>query len=74
MTGGTAYVYDRENNFSKRMNPQLVRAERIAADEDEARLRDLVQQHVDAAGSTWARELLDRWKETRNLFWKVISK
>ena len=74
MTGGTAYVYDHENNFSKRMNPQLVRAERLANEEDGARLHDLVEQHADATGSTWARALLDRWNETLSLFWKVIPK
>ena len=74
MTGGTAFVYDRENNFSKRMNPQLVRAERIASDEDGTRLRDLVQQHADATASAWARDLLDCWDESRSLFWKVIPK
>ena len=74
MTGGMAFVYDRENNFSKRMNPQLVRAERLAGEDDSARLRDLVQQHADAAGSSWARELLERWNKTRNLFWKVIPR
>jgi len=74
MTGGTAYVYDPENNFGKRMNPQLVRAERIANDADEARLRDLVNQHADATGSVWARALSDRWNETLSSFWKVSPK
>lgn len=73
MTGGTAYIYDGDDNFTKRMNPQLVRAERIAT-EDSARLRSLVEQHADATGSTWARGLLDRWNETCPSFWKVIPK
>jgi glutamate synthase domain-containing protein 3 len=74
MTGGTAYVYDHEDNFIKRMNPQLVRAERLTGDDDGARLLDLVQQHADATGSTWARDLLNRWNETCRWFWKVSPK
>ena len=74
MTGGIAYVYDQEAKFSQRMNTQLVRAERIAQDADETRLRDLVQQHAAATASAWSRGLLDRWNETRGLFWKVIPK
>ena len=74
MTGGVAYIYDRENIFDQRMNPQLVRAERIANDEDGTRLRDLVQQHADKTDSAWSRGLLERWDETQELFWKVVPK
>ncbi len=74
MTGGVAFVYDRANIFCPRMNPQLVRAERIGNSDDAARLRDLVQQHTEKTGSAWSRGLLDRWDETREFFWKVIPK
>jgi glutamate synthase (ferredoxin) len=74
MTGGVAYVYDREDIFSKRINPQLVRAARLTSADDEARLRDLVQQHADKTGSAWSRGLLDRWDETREFFWQVVPK
>jgi len=72
MTGGVAYVYDRENKFSQRLNPQLVRAERIANDSDDARVRDLVQQHADKTGSAWSRGLPANWDETCANFWKVM--
>jgi glutamate synthase (NADPH/NADH) large chain len=74
MTGGVAYVYDRENKFSQRMNPQLVRAERIAQDTDDALVRALVQQHADKTASAWSRGLLAHWEETRALFWKIVPK
>lgn len=74
MTGGVAYVYDRENIFDKRMNLQLVRAERITNNENETSLCDLIQQHADKTGSAWSRELLERWEETRRYFWRVIPK
>ncbi|MBI5030637.1 MAG: hypothetical protein HZB51_08925 [Chloroflexi bacterium] len=74
MTGGVAYVYDRENKLAVRMNPQLVKAERIASEDDEARLRNLVKQHVDATESKWARGLLESWNETKQCFLKVVPK
>jgi len=74
MTGGVAYVYDREEKFGQRLNPQLVRAERIANDTDEARVRELVQQHADKTSSAWSRGLLANWEETRASFWKIVPK
>lgn len=74
MTGGVAFVYDHQNNFEKRINPQLVRAERIADETDELNLRTLIEQHADVTGSTWSRGLLDNWTNTLPLFWKIVPK
>jgi len=74
MTGGVAFVYDRADSFTARMNPQLVCAVRIGDATDEAHLRDLVQRHAHATGSAWSRALLGRWSEARDYFWRVIPK
>ncbi len=74
MTGGVAFVMDLEGAFLRRLNDELVRAERIADANDEARLRELVQRHADETDSVWARGLLARWRETITRFWRVIPK
>ena len=73
MTGGVAFVYDDARTFEYRLNRQLVRAERVT-DENETRLRDLVQQHADKTGSAWSRGLLERWGDVRGPFWQVVPK
>ena len=74
MTGGTAYVLDRENQFESLYNPELVRVERIEGTADELFLQQLVRQHADQTGSELARELLAAWPENRARFWKVTPK
>jgi len=71
MTGGVAYVYDHTHTLAQRLNEQLVTMQRVT---DEARLRELVAQHAEKTGSAWSRELLERWSETRQLFWQVTPK
>ncbi len=74
MTGGVAFVFDRSNVFLPRLNTELVHAERPVRGTDEAQVRELVQRHADATESTWAREILERWPETREYFWKVSAR
>jgi glutamate synthase domain-containing protein 3 len=74
MTGGVAFVFDRENRLEKRLNHQLVRLERIADEPDESRLRDLVVQHAEKTKSAWSRARLDQWNDEVGYFWKVIPK
>lgn len=74
MTGGVAFVFDRNNIFLPRLNNELVHAERPVHGADEAQVLELVQRHADATESTWAREILERWPETREYFWKVSSR
>ncbi len=73
MTGGVAFVFDQENIFLLRLNMELVRAERLASDDD-ARVIDWIRRHVEATESAWARGILERWDETRQNFWKIVPK
>ncbi len=74
MTGGLAFVFDLENNFLQKLNGELVRAEKITNDEDDARLRDLIRQYAEATESVWASGILSQWKERREEFWKIVPK
>jgi glutamate synthase (NADPH/NADH) large chain/glutamate synthase (ferredoxin) len=88
MSGGIAYVYDEDGEFSKRCNTAMVSLEKVltAAEQeasidkgiwhhgetDEVQLRKLLADHNRWTGSKRARELLDNWEVSRSKFVKVF--
>jgi glutamate synthase domain-containing protein 3 len=74
MTGGRAYVWDPQEQFPARMNPDLVRYERIEDETALAELHDLITQHVELTGSRRGRDLLHGWERTQHQFWVVLPK
>jgi glutamate synthase (NADPH/NADH) large chain len=74
MTGGMAFVYDRDKDFEHRVNTDSVIYQRIEVGHYEATLRNLVTEHHKATGSAWAEGILVNWdREVRN-FWQVVPK
>jgi glutamate synthase (ferredoxin) len=71
MSGGVAYVYDPDGTFEGRLNPGMVALGRLTSGLDEELLRTLVSRHVALTGSPLGAELLGRWEEARDRFWKV---
>ncbi len=88
MSGGIAYVYDEDGSFASRCNGAMVSLEPVLDAEahdalvdraiwhkgqrDEDLLRSLLEQHHRWTGSLRARELLDNWSESREMFVKVF--
>ncbi|MDR3234343.1 MAG: glutamate synthase large subunit [Planctomycetaceae bacterium] len=72
MSGGIAYVYDPDQTFDLRCNLEMVDLEPMFLDSDISKLRGMIQKHFDYTESTKAKELLDNWERTKNLFVKVI--
>ena len=88
MSGGVAYVYDEDGSFASRCNTAMVSLEPVLEAEaqeaiveravwhkgqrDEDLLRSLLEQHHRWTGSLRARELLDNWTESREMFVKVF--
>ncbi len=88
MSGGVAYVYDEDSQFSKRCNTAQVALEKVwPAEEqanqvdrsiwhqdsaDEVLLKKLIEQHHSWTGSLRAREILDNWHTARARFVKVF--
>jgi glutamate synthase domain-containing protein 3 len=71
MTNGVAYVYDPAGKFEQRLNPELVKIERIIEPEDTQLLRQLIFQHMEKTDSDRSREILDDWNQSLLHFWKV---
>ncbi len=74
MTGGVAYVLDAGGEFPTRLNPQLVVADRLSADEDTVALQALIFKHLEVTESAQAKEILADWENYRTKFWKVSPK
>jgi glutamate synthase (NADPH) large chain len=60
MSGGIAYVWDREGDFNLRCNLGTVALEKMES-EDESIVRDLVERHREYTGSTVAQQALADW-------------
>jgi glutamate synthase domain-containing protein 2/glutamate synthase domain-containing protein 3 len=73
MSGGIAYVLDREGVFLNRCNTDLVELETLD-DDDLAFVRGLVVEHARRTGSTVAQRLLDHWDEQPPAFVKVMPR
>ena len=77
MTGGMAFVLDRERYFVDRYNHELVEISRIHTEDTEAyrhHLTDMLEKYVAATDSAWGQELLDNFYAFRNQFWLVKPK
>jgi glutamate synthase domain-containing protein 3 len=73
MSGGIAYVYDKQRGFHDRCNLDLVDLEELD-ESDEARVRELISEHVARTGSMVARNLLASWGRARERFVKVMPR
>ena len=77
MTGGLAFVYDKEHEFAEKINQELVEARRIDTDEfDEARhyLKRLLNIYYSETKSEKAKYILDNFRMELRNFWMVRPK
>ena len=73
MSGGRAFVYDDQGDFStRRCNKASVDLEPLATDEDVAEVRGLLERHRDLTGSPRAAWILEHWAEAQKQFIKVF--
>ena len=73
MSGGRAYVYDDQGDFStRRCNQAAVDLEPLVAEEDVDIVRGLLQRHIDLTGSPQAAWILEHWDTTQARFIKVF--
>ena len=73
MSGGLAYVYDVNGDFSSLCNKEMVDLDPLE-EEDTAELRDMVQRHYVYTGSTVAKFVLDDFENQIKNFVKVFPK
>jgi glutamate synthase domain-containing protein 3 len=73
MSGGIAYVYDRDRRFEGRCNLELVDLETIT-ETDAEEVKTLISEHAQRTGSLVARNLLASWDRARERFVKVMPR
>ena len=73
MSGGIAYVLDRDGSFPDGCNMGMVDLEALD-DDDAALVRELITRHVDHTASTLGQRMLDGWTATRASFVKVMPR
>lgn len=73
-TGGTAFVYDPEGLFERRVNPDTLSWHRVTSAYWEETLRNLVMVHTAETNSRYAEQLLHDWNRVLPQFWHVVPK
>jgi glutamate synthase (NADPH) large chain len=73
MSGGIAYVYDREHIFDNFCNKELVDFDPLEFDDINI-LRQLIENQYNFTGSTVAKEILDNWQAALADFTKVMPR
>ena len=71
MSGGLAFVLDRDNSFPIHCNQSIVDLVPVEEAEDIELLKGLIEEHFQYTQSSVAKEVLDEWEETLPKFIKV---
>ncbi len=77
MTGGVAFVYDKEHEFVDKINAELIEIRRIDIDENEKPklyLKKRLIEYYNATGSEKAKFILDNFRSEVRHFWLVTPK
>ncbi|MCR1950069.1 glutamate synthase large subunit [Clostridium sp. DSM 100503] len=71
MSGGIAYIYNKNNNFNSNLNKEMVEIEKLD-DSDIDKVKSLIEEHVEATDSNLGTQLLLNWSIESNKFLKVV--
>jgi len=72
MTGGLAYFLDEVGTFPTRVNPEIVKVQRVITPAGEAQLKGLIEAHQRHTGSAKAAHILENWATYLPQFWQVV--
>ncbi|WNZ26447.1 glutamate synthase large subunit [Leptolyngbya sp. NK1-12] len=72
MTGGLAYFLDEDGSFPTKVNPEIVKVQRVVTAAGEQQLKELIAAHLDRTGSPKAKQILGHWSEYLPKFWQVV--
>jgi glutamate synthase (ferredoxin) len=72
MTGGLGYFLDEDGRFQIKVNPEIVKVQRVGFSAGEAQLKALLVEHADRTGSPKAKTILANWSEYLPKFWQVV--
>ncbi|WOB45118.1 glutamate synthase large subunit [Thermoleptolyngbya oregonensis NK1-22] len=72
MTGGLAYFLDEDGSFPSKVNPEIIKIQRVTSPVGEQQLKDLIAAHADRTGSAKAQHILANWATYLPQFWQAV--
>jgi glutamate synthase (NADPH/NADH) large chain len=72
MSGGIAYIWDKNKTFAPLCNMGMVELESLTAEEDIDELKTMIENHLRYTGSEAAKAVLDNWSASVKQFIKVM--
>jgi glutamate synthase domain-containing protein 2/glutamate synthase domain-containing protein 1/glutamate synthase domain-containing protein 3 len=72
MSGGIAYVLDRDGEFARRCNPEMVTLEKLEDGDEAAEVWEMIHRHAALTNSRLANRVLADWDEMQARFVRVI--
>lgn len=72
MSGGIAYVWNKENNFDYFCNMEMVELSLIEESSARKELHELIRKHYFYTGSPLAQNILDNWRKYVDQFIRVV--
>ena len=74
MTGGMAFIYDKFNQFTKKVNPESVVWQTVETDYWKETLKNLISEHSKETGSEFSRNIIKNYDEELINFVQVCPK
>jgi glutamate synthase (ferredoxin) len=72
MTGGIGYFLDEDDSFASKVNPEIIKIQRIITDAGKQQLQEMITNHVAKTGSQKGQMILDNWDSYVSQFWQVV--
>ncbi|MDY3929257.1 MAG: glutamate synthase large subunit [Clostridia bacterium] len=72
MSGGIAYVYDKDKTFKENCNSGMVSLYQVSDNTDKKELKELIGEHYKNTDSSTAKAILDNWNEEVTKFVKIV--
>ena len=72
MTGGLGYFLDENNSFPEKVNPEIVKIQRVESDAGAKQLKEAIEQHIARTGSAKGKAILADWDNYLGKFWQVV--
>jgi len=74
MTGGMAFVYDKEGTLPLRINLEDIFYQQQMTTYWEKVLYQKIEEHIKETNSMYAKNLLENWENEKLLFWQIVPK
>ena len=72
MSGGIAYIWDPEGQFTSLCNPAMIDLQKVEEKEDRLDLKALIMKHKKFTKSSVAEQILENWESALTQFIKVM--